>query len=280
LKKVDLKLIIPYVILLVFVCKQSCSQNNFILAGDSIGQGIIFTDIPDSTVSANLSNSIMIDLNQDNSNDLDISGFFYGGSTFYESSIRVTNIGNTCVAIDSSNSYPKVFSINEQIDSSCLWGCDSIPQDLITTQTELMPPYETHFYGNFWTVSNKYLATRTIIKKYIIYGWVKLSTQGSEMAIIKSYAIKKLPSPVPEIPIDNRYSVYPNPFKTNISIEIFKMQKESILLLYDTYGHEILKQKIQNKKTYINLSDLVSGVYFLKIVSPDFIQIKRIIKAL
>jgi choice-of-anchor B domain-containing protein len=81
----------------------------------------------------------------------------------------------------------------------------------------------------------------------------------------------------------NLYQNYPNPFnpETNIKFDLPKNGYVN-LILYDITGKEILKLVNQNlqagKYNYkLNALNLNSGVYFIRIVSNDFVQTRKIV---
>ncbi|MDW5288787.1 T9SS type A sorting domain-containing protein [Formosa sp. PL04] len=72
----------------------------------------------------------------------------------------------------------------------------------------------------------------------------------------------------------NKASIYPNPVKDVINIKNLSF-KDYDFLIFD-YSGKLLKQG--NSKTSINISDLSSGVYILKIINNDLSETFRVIK--
>ncbi|MFA6924529.1 MAG: T9SS type A sorting domain-containing protein [Bacteroidales bacterium] len=72
--------------------------------------------------------------------------------------------------------------------------------------------------------------------------------------------------------------IYPNPASTQITIELPKKEEQSIITIYNLNGEELIKQQIKNNKTDVDISELQSGVYFIKIVNNKNVEIKKIIK--
>jgi len=74
------------------------------------------------------------------------------------------------------------------------------------------------------------------------------------------------------------YSVYPNPAETFVIIE-FSDKILAELTLVDVTGKEILMQKVDNRIIEIDLSDIASGVYYIKVQREnENMIIERIIK--
>lgn len=59
------------------------------------------------------------------------------------------------------------------------------------------------------------------------------------------------------------FTVYPNPAKDNITIST-KQLEGGILSLYDIMGKEILRRRINNDETILDINRLKAGVYILK----------------
>ena len=75
--------------------------------------------------------------------------------------------------------------------------------------------------------------------------------------------------------IKSEINIYPNPGKDHIIVEPAPM---GILSLFNITGQELLKEKITTEKTQINISDLPSGIYFVKVQTKDEITVKKVIK--
>jgi len=76
----------------------------------------------------------------------------------------------------------------------------------------------------------------------------------------------------------NLIKIYPNPANTNISVEVSQTDKNSILSIYNMIGIELIKQPIKENKTQIDISQLKSGIYFIKVTRGDIITTKKIVK--
>ena len=73
--------------------------------------------------------------------------------------------------------------------------------------------------------------------------------------------------------------VYPNPAKDNITIQT-KQLKGGSLLIYDIMGKEVLSTRINNDETILNINNLKTGVYILKVLNKENLIVgnKKIIK--
>ena len=75
----------------------------------------------------------------------------------------------------------------------------------------------------------------------------------------------------------NFVTVYPNPFKNSLNIQL-KDQIKADASLFDVNGRLVLEQKIQTLNTTLSIEALNSGMYFLKIRTDDGFVTKRITK--
>ncbi len=73
-------------------------------------------------------------------------------------------------------------------------------------------------------------------------------------------------------------NVFPNPGKSTFTIELPQSINECNLTIFDINGHELLKRKINDSKTQVELNNLSSGVYFVKLINGNSVVVKKIIK--
>jgi len=73
------------------------------------------------------------------------------------------------------------------------------------------------------------------------------------------------------------FSVYPNPAEAFLTINN-SFTNEGILTIYNLSGVELLNQQLKYGTTDVDMRDLASGIYFLKLSSDKDFRIKKIIK--
>jgi len=71
-------------------------------------------------------------------------------------------------------------------------------------------------------------------------------------------------------------SIYPNPAKDKINIELLANVKEVKYVLTNSTGNILRSSSFRNKTT-LDLSAFSKGVYFLKIIAEDGVETKKII---
>ena len=85
---------------------------------------------------------------------------------------------------------------------------------------------------------------------------------------------------VQEIFINEEIEVYPNPTNGCINIKLGDRleEAEACCELYDVNGVLIIEKKLFNKETEVDIGDLPTGVYLLKIFQGDDVISKIILK--
>jgi hypothetical protein len=77
---------------------------------------------------------------------------------------------------------------------------------------------------------------------------------------------------------DNQVSIYPNPAIDKITVEILGITKESQLSIINSTGQELISQQTIGPKTIIDISNLPSGVYFVRLTNDKTVEVGKFIK--
>jgi hypothetical protein len=79
--------------------------------------------------------------------------------------------------------------------------------------------------------------------------------------------------------LDSNWSIYPNPAKNQLTIEISELIYESLNLeIIDAVGRTVRSSIINNNKTVISIEDLRSGVYYCKISGGRIFNVEKFMK--
>ena len=70
--------------------------------------------------------------------------------------------------------------------------------------------------------------------------------------------------------------IYPNPVRNRLTVET--TSKESLCLISDIHGRELIKMVITDSKAILNLGSLSRGVYTIKVINDLTIEVRKIIK--
>ncbi len=80
-------------------------------------------------------------------------------------------------------------------------------------------------------------------------------------------------------PIENKQiTTYPNPVVASFFINIEGSTRESKYNIYNQRGEEVISGRLSNGENRLNLDELPSGIYFLKIMSSDLYMTKIVKK--
>ncbi|MDD2635309.1 MAG: T9SS type A sorting domain-containing protein [Bacteroidales bacterium] len=82
---------------------------------------------------------------------------------------------------------------------------------------------------------------------------------------------------VPQQDFQEQFIIKPNPFNNNLSIS-FPEFVETKIKIFDITGCLVFQTETNKLEVFINLSELNSGIYFLKIESENYTKTKRVIK--
>jgi hypothetical protein len=75
---------------------------------------------------------------------------------------------------------------------------------------------------------------------------------------------------------NSNINVYPNPANTEITIEL--ICQNSLVGICNISGQEIMQLKARSQKLKVDVSNLPSGIYFVKVVTAKGVEIKKFIK--
>ena len=127
------------------------------------------------------------------------------------------------------------------------------------------------------------MAVKIFTQSDTLLGWIKLSIIHigfyHYQAIIKSYAVQKsVISQIKEIKNEKLFSVFPNPSNNYINIKIPELVKENYLTILGENGQILNKYTIVNPFTHLDISNLKSGIYFLKMINNEGFEVRKIVK--
>ena len=76
----------------------------------------------------------------------------------------------------------------------------------------------------------------------------------------------------------NTIKVYPNPSSTEITIETSSISSQNHLSIMSLSGQQLFNRQITESKTVIDISNLTSGVYILRLTNDKTVEVAKIIK--
>ena len=72
--------------------------------------------------------------------------------------------------------------------------------------------------------------------------------------------------------------IYPNPSANILHIEFPELPDKTSLEIFNINGTELIRQKLSNKLSQIDISAFSKGIYFIKLSSDKTVDLKRFIK--
>ncbi|MDD5570645.1 MAG: T9SS type A sorting domain-containing protein [Bacteroidales bacterium] len=74
------------------------------------------------------------------------------------------------------------------------------------------------------------------------------------------------------------FRIFPNPACNQICVETIENHINGSVYITNINGQELIRQQIKDSKTQINISNLPSGIYFVKLVTDKTVEVRKIIK--
>ncbi|MDB5282515.1 MAG: hypothetical protein JWO06_1590, partial [Bacteroidota bacterium] len=74
-----------------------------------------------------------------------------------------------------------------------------------------------------------------------------------------------------------QFNVYPNPAKTDITVQLSALNGETFLSIKNVLGEVSMVKQLSALKTSINLSEFASGVYFVELKQGEKKTVKEIV---
>lgn len=259
------------IILIVSICAGFISPafaQDYIIAGQTSGPNIHYTDYePDSS---GLYSYYYLDIDNNGSSDL----LFHGGSNinlpwwvYIWSEVRNPSDNIEIISyIDESEYCVKEIQEGDTISDFQNWEySDSTLYFKFYGENDMFPFYL--YVGEF---VDGYLGFKITYPLETFYGWIKITVSNTTITAMES-AIYGLTVGVKDVEAANlMFSVYPNPYRNELNVELNSLNNsDKIFDITDVYGNRIKSGKMPRNKTEINTSDMIPGIYFLRVIEGD-----------
>ena len=76
-----------------------------------------------------------------------------------------------------------------------------------------------------------------------------------------------------------RLKISPNPVKDRFCVDLADFSKNTELFLFTADGHQLISQPVTGKKTWIDVSRLPSGLYYIRVIGQRSIGTAKILKS-
>ena len=232
----------------------------------SLYSQIIYTDIPDATPNA----TFPLDLNNDTIDDFIIH---YGGSAGAIGVICYPQNNNAYSGNFVDGTYlPWALSTSNTICASLATWYDSSNPGTMGLGTNI----------GYWPgATDKYLALKLIVDSNTYYGWARIDLlEMSGSFTIKDYAYESTPNACiqsGQTLLGNNentakpiFSIFPNPFITETTIQTSSNLKKATLTIYNSYGKTVKQvTNISGQTVSLYRDNLTSGLYFIKLTEEN-----------
>ena len=71
------------------------------------------------------------------------------------------------------------------------------------------------------------------------------------------------------IQVENGIKLYPNPARDILNINLEKVEKNSVMRIYNLYGKAVIAKNVSELSTSINIKQLAAGMYIIKVYQPN-----------
>lgn len=241
---------------------------------------IIYTDvIPDST-KTNFSN-LTIDLDNDNVGDFMIESQLISSLGYV--SLKGGLLGLSNYVLENNTGSPLALNYGDSIGPNCtVWK-------QMNGVNQQMAGYAGGTAGGTWPgVGDRYLGFKFLIGSNYHYGWARLNVSSSSvMYTLYDYAYEssadtkilaghKGLAGVNETKNENTFAMFPNPANNVLNICANSTVKK--IEFYSLQGQLIksFSPELNEKKIAINISELSSGVYFIKTITENTQEVKKL----
>jgi len=258
-----------------------------LLASLSLEAQITYTDIdPDVTstldeTTSMASDIVSIDFNGDGTEEYNFRWDDWGPEGWFMHMTYGTNELNLKGTAENpfGGRYIDPMESGTTIDSGSNWG-NSFPEPFIGDDTD----------PNFQDLGDRYVGCKFSLGTNTHYGWVRVSFDGNKTLTVKDYAYEAtadtainagetgVTASIEEIDFDNYFRTFPIPAKNTLIIENIKNVQVNQIRIINLLGQNVLsKTKIDDNKIVIDVSQLKSGQYFMKLDTANDVFLKKIL---
>jgi hypothetical protein len=266
---------ITVLIIILGVTIKAKSQNNFIAAGFYQATDTFHDIVPDTIFGC--WHYYSMDINNDSTNDLKFSSFFQSsaGGFWGEGGVSIV-ISNGEILKDTLNSnFASILKLNDTIMDDTNWIGNTTLKISYYYWSQCPPLCPGYNYQINMHDTNRYIGYRSITLNDTLYGWIKISINGSILKVMEWAINKTTNNLVINNGYENIFHIYPNPATDHINVISTQNSQFEIL---NIQGQTIKRQLIQQGKTDIDISGLAKGVYILRLNSNDKMEVTKFVK--
>lgn len=270
----------------------------FVVSGTHGSSDIYYDYIPDHHIDVPLvtlpsysSDSLLIDLNNDNIHDINIKAENNDGGNWYHyincmiKPLNGTQISinrfDTCSANNPANylyriPLAKVNSIGDTIHSNGFW-IDSTATLAFNRWSATIPNNFGYACASTVIPNSGYLGIKVVLPNDTLLGWIKISAIASNSVLIEDYACNLSSTSMEQLNIYSTTLISPNPFYEQSVIEANKYLIDATFTLHNSLGQKIKQiDNIFGHKVTLYRDNLPSGIYYLRItIANEVLSINK-----
>lgn len=264
----------------------NCNNSEFVVTGLHPNKQYYHDITPDTTIIAHsigtygAYNSIHLDINNDGINDFKFEARRSGGLGPPYGGTSITPLNGNQISINSELAFsPRILADallnNDTIN--CLKSWSDKSANLAYFFAQQCGPYcQANIFLS--DTVRRYIGVRLFINTDTIYGWIKLKDVTYNQFTLMEYACNQEYTGINETNSLSLLKIYPCPAKNELTIETPKNQREGVLIIYNLYGSELLKQQITSSKTNLDIGNWANGYYLIKLISKNKTYLGKLIK--
>lgn len=278
-------------LVLITICPVTLSAQH-IVTGIHGSSDYYFDVNPDEVVFAPMitfpsynSDSLLVDLNNDNINDFNIFAESDDGGQWYRNySCRIIPLNNNQISISgfdtcyanipstlqlSLNPMAEIFASGDTIDENKLW--------IDSTAYLAFYNFSANFPNNFgYTCADVvspvagYLGLKVIIPNDTLYGWIKIQAIATTSVTIEEFACNIFSTGIEQPDKSLATSIFPNPFSDKAVLQFNRFVNDASLEVYNSKGQQVKKVvNVSGNKVDLYRDNLSPGLYFMVLSFPD-----------
>lgn len=266
------------------------SHAQSILAGQQ--DGILYYDIIPDTSIVGLHNTFSgiyeVDVNKDGVIDFVLSACDCSGLGGGTPNVSITPKNNNEIAVShydscfcgplrifvAASKMAQSYNVNDAIDELSNW--QNTPVYLNYYKHGLLGPTPGCYFNcsgaTFSGLNSLYIGVRIFLSpgKEPVYGWIKVKGVTQTSVTIEEFACSLVQY--------YEYKIYPNPVERELVVEYPSGLKECVLSIYSILGQKIKQYSSESGQFKIDINDLDSGIYFIKLESEKMVVVRKIMK--
>lgn len=145
------------------------------------------------------------------------------------------------------------------------------------TYTLTASPGYTAYLWNTGSSANPLAVTAGSVAGTFYYTITVTDSDGCNGTSDSSTVIVNLCTGITEHDLAQEINIYPNPANEVVRVEGLEFSVESVLMIVDVLGKEVLRADFNSVNQSIDISELSAGIYFLKVNHNSKSYIKKII---